>query len=310
MKKLSWILFSIFISANAGAQEDFDTELNQANDINSSIESSVPSSSTDSPYDSPEPSYNATAEPALDSVTSEPAPAYNKPTAPKKGGSIMVPHPNAAKGLIRINKDRSYQYRTPEIGKNQAMSVRVGSVSPPKVTGPGGITYGDIYGAADMVGVLADYEWQPFRGFGAMGLQLGAGIMISRGNGRFADRSIAQETYDLFVVPLSAFLVYRFEYMRRQWFVPYAIGGGTLYGLYEKRDDSKPAQMASSPTAGFGGGIHFSISRWDAQGAFVMQHEYGVADLWLTAELRVLQGLRSDIDFTNRTASLGITVDY
>ncbi len=250
--------------------------------------------------------------PLQNSVVETPTeqPRFVKPPAPKKGGTLVVPHPDAARGLVRINKDGSYQYQTNQINKNQAASFRIGSISPPKIAGPGNVSFADMYGKSDLVGILGDYEWQPFRGFGALGLQLGVGLVLTRGNGRFRDLGIAREVYDLFVIPVSTFLVYRFEFVRRQWFVPFVSGGGIIYGLVEKRDDTKPAKFATAPAAGFGGGIHFSISRWDLKSAFIMQKEYGIADLWLTTEVRVIQGLRSDIDFTNRTASLGITVDY
>lgn len=244
-------------------------------------------------------------------ITTPVNPQFVKPPGPKKGGVLKVPHPNAAKGLLRIEKDGSYLYKTSDYNKNKAVSIRVGASTPPTITGPGGVSFGDIYGTGSLVGVLGEFEWQPFRGFlGAFGVQLGSGFVTSRGNGRFADRGLAQEIYDLYVIPVSAFLVYRFEYMRRQWFVPYVNGGGILYGLYEKRDDAKPGVFASSPAVGFGGGIHLSISRWDQAGAFTLQKEYGVSDLWLTGEIRIVQGLKQEIDFTNQTASLGITVDY
>lgn len=287
---LSLILLGVFVAKPSFAQEEFESELSDSK-VNSEITPAEISSS--------------------ESLSTPQAPSgFVRPPGPKKGGTLVLPHPGAAQGLIRINKDGSYQYKTQQIAKSQAGSFRIANVSPPKIFGPSNLSYSDIYGSSNMIGLLADYEWQPFRGFGALGLQLGTGIMTSRGNGRFADLGVADEVYDLYVIPASVFAVYRFEYMRRQWFVPYVVGGGTIYGIIEKRDDAKPAKVATAPAAGFGGGLHISISRWDQQGAFVMQKEYGVADLWLTMELRIIQGLRSDIDFTNRTASLGITVDY
>lgn len=308
MKKCSLflILIALAFGFQASAQDDesFESEISESYDPGMEAEEGpVVGTSLDPTADSPSPRI-------VESAPEAPR-GFTRPPGPKKGGAIQVPHPGAAQGLIRINKDGSYQYKTGEKDKNQALSFRVSSTTPPKITGPGNIGFADVYGKSSLVGILGDYEWQPFRRFGALGIQLGSGLIMTRGNGRFANLEVAREAYDFFVIPLSAFLVYRFEYMRHQWFVPYINGGGTMYGLVEKRDDSKPAQFATAQAVGFGGGIHISISRWDPQGAFIMQKEYGVADLWLTLEARITQGLpRNDIDFTNQTASLGVTVDY
>ncbi|GIL16670.1 MAG: hypothetical protein BroJett040_04210 [Oligoflexia bacterium] len=224
----------------------------------------------------------------------------------------MIPHPGAAQGLQRINKDGSYQYKVPLREKSQSTSVRFSSMSTPKIDGGNGNTYDALYGSSRAVGLLIDYDWQPFRGFGSLGLQLGVGIFSASGHGVLQDGAgtASEESYTLYMVPLSAFLVYRFEYVRRQWIVPFIAGGGTLYGLAERRDDGKKPTFASASAAGGGGGVHFSISRLDPHGAFTLDRDYGIADMWLTLEARVMQGLRSDIDFTNTEFSAGITVDY
>lgn len=302
MKKLKFLLLILLIAGvspalRAQTDEELESEMGDSYEPSAEIQ--------DEPLVG-----TSVGSPSLDPIPEAPR-GFVRPEGPKQGGSIMVPHPGAAKGLIRINKDGSYQYKTLEKDKNQALSFRVSSTTPPRIKAANGVGFTDIYGKSSLTGIIGDYEWQPFRGFGALGLQLGSGLIMARGNGRFADLVVAREAYDLFVIPLSAFLVYRFEYMRRQWFVPFVNGGGTMYGLIEKRDDSKPAQFATAQALGFGGGLHISISRWDPQGAFVMQKEYGVADLWLTLEARITQGIpRQDVDFSNQTASLGITVDY
>ncbi len=60
------------------------------------------------------------------SVTGEAAPTapaadFVKPVGPKAGGVLVVPHPNAPKGLIRINKDNTYQYKTQKVTKSQSV---------------------------------------------------------------------------------------------------------------------------------------------------------------------------------------------
>lgn len=246
----------------------------------------------------------------------ETQPFFKKPEGPKQGGVQKVPHPGAAKGLIRINKDGSYQYRVATKEKSKAGAIKLISMTPPEISnGDGSITYESMYGSQNITGFMFDYEWQPFRGFGSLGLQLGIGFAAARANGTFLTPrpggiTEAKEVYSFYVLPLSAFVVYRFEYFKRQWFVPYINGGASYYGLIEARDDGGETNFAGSPAAGGGGGIHINISRWGDRSSFALSEEYGIADMWLTLEARAMKGLNQDLDFTNTSVHAGITVDY
>ena len=249
-------------------------------------------------------------------------PQFEKPAGPKRGGSLRVPHPNAGKGLIRINKDGTYQYKTSSLPKSQSGSVRVGQMTPPKVSGgsssAGNLTYETVYGNKNILAVSFDYEWQAFRSFGRLGVNLGSGFATAQGKGSFkSTRSVngvnvteAKETYNLYMVPLSAFLTYRFEYTKRQWVVPFINAGATYYTLFEARDDGKSPNIAGAAAVGGGGGLHFSISALDSANAFILNQEYGISDLYFTLEARVMQGLSQEIDFSTQTINGGITVDF
>lgn len=229
------------------------------------------------------------------------------------GGQYRTYHPDAAHGLLRIESDGAYQYRVESRKKTSAYNFRIGQISPPSITGSSGrTTYKGVYGNQTLSTVFGDYEYYPFQKYGALGLQFGAGFTTVNGNGVLDDgaNSKALETYKLYVIPISANVVYRLEFWRRQFLVPYVVGGITLFGLAETRDDNRKPIFASSAAAGGGGGILFNISRWDPHGAFVMSRDYGVSDLWLTADVRYLQGLKKNIDFTSSILSVGITVDY
>lgn len=236
---------------------------------------------------------------------------FEKPKGPPQGGTVKVPHPDAGKGLLRINKDGSYQYRTSIRPKSQATSVRIVMMTPPTISGPNGASFKSIYGTGNLYALAVDYEWAPIKAFGALGLQFGTGLATAQGNGVLAEyQQPSQETYNLFIVPLSAYGIYRFEYVRRQWVVPFVNGGVTYFGMAEKRDDNRPVKFAGAPAVGGGGGVHFSISRLDPAKAFVLDREYGVADMWLTLEGRVVKGLYTDADFSSEMVSLGVTVDF
>lgn len=236
---------------------------------------------------------------------------YRRPPGPVQGGVMKVPHPGAAKGLMRINKDGSYQYRTSLKPKSQAMSFRVGAMTPPIIQGrANGLTYKSMYGSANLFALQGEYEWMPFQSFGSLGVQLGGGFATATGNGTLESGPPAEEKYTIFIIPMTAFAIYRFEYVRRQWVVPFVNGGGTYYGLAEKRDDDSPVKFAGTFAVGGGGGIHVSISRLDPQSAFTMDREYGIADMWLTLEARAMQGLDQNLDFSNQMVTLGVTMDY
>jgi hypothetical protein len=244
-------------------------------------------------------------------------PLFTKPEGPKQGGTMRVEHPKAAEGLIRINKDGSYQYRTQVKEKSQSSSVKLGMMSPPQIKGENSaVTFESMYGKQDIFEMEFDYEWQPFRKYGALGLKAGVGLATTTGKGFFKNqnrsdnRTRSEESYTLFIAPVSAFLEYRFEYVRRQWVVPYIMGGATYYGMSEMRNDGLSPTFAGAPAAGGGGGLMISLSRFDAASAFTLSQEYGIADMWLVLEARAMQGLSEDIDFTNQTISAGIAVDF
>lgn len=236
---------------------------------------------------------------------------FEKPSPPPRGGTVKVPHPGAAKGLLRINKDGSYQYKTEERIKKRSGTFRIGLMAPPEIEGNGPVTYDSMYGGDDLFSVFYDYEWQVPTSYGLIGASLGVGFSTVTGNGTFeTSGQSAREKYSLFMVPVSAFLNYRFEYVRGQLFVPFITAGATNYTMIEYRDDGEDTTYSFAQAVGGGGGLMMSISRLDPRGAFVLGQEYGIADMWLVVDARVMQGLNSDIDFTSKILSLGLTVDF
>lgn len=236
---------------------------------------------------------------------------FEKPPAPPRGGTVKVPHPDASKGLIRINKDGSYQYKTEERTKKRSGTFRIGLMNPPEIEGNGPVSYDSMYGSDDIFSIFYDYEWQVPTRYGLIGASLGVGFSTVTGRGTFENSGTeAREKYNLYMLPVSAFANYRFEYVRRQLIVPYITAGATNYTLIEYRDDGDDTTYAFAQAVGGGGGLLISISRMDPRGAFVLGQEYGIADMWLTLDARVMQGLNSDVDFTSTILSLGMTVDF
>src|SRR5690606_15864631 len=141
-------------------------------------------------------------------------------------------------------------------------------------------------------------------------IQLGVGYASASGKGFLERGERAMEVYTLHMLPVSANIVYRFEYARNQGFVPFILGGGTVVGLLERRGDGKTPGRAAAPAAGGAAGIHISATRLDPDSAFKISSEYGVADLWFTLEGRVLQGLRSDVNYSTQIVQAGVTMDF
>lgn len=243
-------------------------------------------------------------------ASSMPTGKFVMPKAPPGGGTVKTPHPNAAKGLLKIDRRGIYQYKTRVPEKSAAASMQFGYQTTPQISSDKGFTFADMYGTDGVVGLVGSYEWQPFRRFGSLGLSFESGLTVARGNGRFSSGEVASEIYTMVIVPANLLVVYRFEYMRRQWVVPFIEGGGGVYGMAEVRDDGKKPTLAAAPAAMGGGGIHINLSRFDPAGAFVLAQEYSVADMWLTIRGRVIQGLNSDLDISSELISAGFTVDF
>lgn len=318
MKKHFCIFLVLLFATSAWAQDDLvDQELQESNDsgpVFAAPENSAPS------FTIPETSESTFATPSppprekdgnghvIAPIPDLPSDHFNHPKGPPGGGKFKIEHPGAAQGLISIDKN-GYQYKVPPLPKSQAASFRFGSMTSPKMSSTQGISFTTMY-PENLIGAFGEYEWDPFRGFGALGLQFGSGLIYARGQGRFGDGNEAREVYSLFIIPASLFVVYRFEYARRQWFVPFVNGGGTYFAMAETRDDGTAAHFAGAPAVAGGGGVHINMTRWSPASSFVLGKEYGVADIWLTLEFRATIGLKSDLDFTNTTASAGFTVDF
>lgn len=235
-------------------------------------------------------------------------------------GRKKIAHPNAKKGLYLIDQNTGrYYYKTEKVSKkNQSTSIRFGTITPPNITANiGGVDYlfTDIYDTNDIPYLLLDYEWQPFRSFGKLGVVLGMGFFTTSGNGRFAnpavkDGAAAKESYTFIGLPISAGGIYRLEFSDRQWFAPFVVGGMSYYVLAEIRDDGKKPKAVGTPAAYGGGGIMFNITAWSREIDFIMDREYGINNMWLTAEFRTIQSLNEDLDVSSDVFNFGIAVDY
>lgn len=238
-----------------------------------------------------------------------------------KGGVEYIHHPQAAKGLLRIEKDGTYVYRTKEDASYKTTSsFRLGAMDAPKITSSDGTTNFEMMYDGPTVPMLAfDYEWQPWERLHNVAIQAGFGLMTASGNGRFTKTATsgtptagdkAQEEYTILAIPLNVGLSYRFQYMDRQWFAPYLAGGGSYIGVVEYRDDGASTNAVATPAAyGAVGGL-LNVSAMDRSTAFTLKNEYGIANLWVALEYRYLKSFNDEVEFSSSIFGAGISVDY
>jgi len=262
---------------------------------------------------SPTPAAKPTQKKSEDKkVSSSRTPVYNEQvdTTPQKGVKL-IHHPDAKKGLIRIEQDGTYVYRVKTTPKDTTGTVRFGFMDPPLIVSADGVTdYKTMYGSGAVPMIMFDYEWQPFSSFGKLGVQAGTGLAMSHGQGHFLKNgNEAQEKYTFLTVPLNLGVIYRLEYFKRQWIAPYVAGGGSYIGVAEMRDDGKNT-LSGTPAAYGAAGLMFSITAIDKSVAFTLDSEYGVGNLWLVAEYRYLKSFSEDLDFNGGIMSLGISADF
>lgn len=238
-----------------------------------------------------------------------------------KGGVEYIHHPQAAKGLLRIEKDGTYIYRTKEDTSYKTTgSFHIGAMDAPKIKSADGKTnFEMMYEGPTVPMVSFDYEWQPWESLRNVAIQAGFGLMTATGNGRFTQSAPsgtptagdpAREEYTIVAIPLNIGLSYRFQYMDRQWFAPYISGGGSYIPVVEYRDDGASTNAVATPGAyGAVGGL-LNIGAMDRTTAFTLKNEYGVANLWVSVEYRYLKSFNEEVDFSSSIFGAGIAVDY
>lgn len=250
------------------------------------------------------------------------APPARPVKTPADGSSVQyIQHPQSKKGLYRIDADGSYHYVAARTAKKtQSSSLRLGTLNPapgietPDANNP--TDYGTMYGGNPTM-LLYDYEWQPLDAFGKLGVQAGFAYFSSTGQGRFLDcvpspttQCESREKYTFHALLLNLGVVYRLEFVERQWIAPYVSGGGSYAVLIETRDDNKAPKGVGTPVLYGGGGLMLNIGALDKEARFRLDAEYGIADLWLTLEARQFIATNKDLDISGTFLNIGISADY
>jgi hypothetical protein len=230
----------------------------------------------------------------------------------------FIEHPNAEKGLIRIDKNRVYYYKVKESEQKGAANVKFAMYEPTELSNPNNssISYENIYDEDAFPMILYEHEWQIWQKFGKFGLTAGGGLFFAQGRGQFEDSSVgerAREKFTLIAFPLSVGVVYRMQYWDSQPLVPY--GGAALdyIAFAERRDDDQNpafgAALGGAPASHFYAGVAVQLGT-GARSFLDLDREYGINRIWLTGEFRQYVGLDAVYDFTGDAFNAGMTAEF
>jgi len=233
--------------------------------------------------------------------------------------SRFIEHPNAAKGLIRIDKDRIYHYKVKQSEQKNAGSLRFGTYEPTELSNPNdtSIGFNTIYDETDFPLILYDHEWQFFQRFGKLAWKAGGGLYFAQGTGVFETANPGsedpKEKFSLLVFPLNVGVIYRAHYFEGQWIIPYAEGGVDAFCFAEVRDDDNNpdigAALGLSPMAHFSVGGSIPLGR--KMTSFLdLDREYGINAMYLTLEYRNYIALSDKYDFSGDAVNGGFTVEF
>lgn len=231
-----------------------------------------------------------------------------------------VPHPFAEKGLIRITKDRTYIYKVDETDQKRAFSFRVGLFNPenlenPDAPGQVGSTFDENYDQSSNPAIMFDYEWQMWRmALGKIGLRAGTGVFIAQGNGHFKsevnrDRT-PREIFTFWALPTILGAVYRLQFWDNPLFVPYAEGGAMAIPFGEFRDDDRPPKWGGAFAGYYVGGVAMNLTYFDKMSGILLDREYGINRIYLTAEYRGIVAITQNYDFTSDLINGGLLMEF
>ncbi len=239
--------------------------------------------------------------------------------------SQIIQHPDAQEGLIKIKKDGTYIYDVKRTLKTESSRITFGQAMQPEISidiegrdanGNGNNTFktfkfDDFYEGASKLILGYDYEWFPWVNKGKLGLQVGGSLMYAQGHGiQLANLQASQEKFTFITLPLTAGAVYRLEWKDKQIFAPYASGGGTYTVLFEKREDKTKLDYTGAPGFYAAAGGLFNLSVLDSESGFALDSEYGISNLWVSLEYKIIEVDSDAFKFSNQYIDLGLSFDF
>ena len=218
--------------------------------------------------------------------------------------------------LIHISQTGVHQYKVTTSSLIGSIGLSLGVFPAPSLN-VDNISYEDIYKSSSNMAFFLNYEWKFLKKIGYLSLLPEIGFSWATGNGLFAPGSDAaekgyepKEKYLLFVMPIGVGLVYRLQYWKNQIFTPFAIGGGSYFGLLEVRDDGNSFGISATPAIYFGGGVQFLLDSLSRKAINTLDREFGINHIYIIAEARQYIGLSQNLNFSGFVISGGVRVDF
>jgi hypothetical protein len=280
--------------------------------------------STRSRLQPPAPPSPSVSESTIDPIESdaEPVPIIKKNKSridrQARPESRYIEHPNADKGLIKIDKDKVYYYKVQSSEQKNAGNFKIAIYSPSNLENPNAdipLSYDSIYDDGESPLLLYEHEWQIWQKFGKFGLTAGGGFFFAEGKGQFANGNPERpkESFMLFVFPVHVGAIYRLQFTDGQRFVPYGGGGVGGMAFAERRDDdlnpTLGARLGFSPNALAYGGVAVQLGS-GSRSFLDLDREYGINKFWLTAEYRTYIHFGGDYDFSGDAFNGGFTAEF
>lgn len=221
------------------------------------------------------------------------------------------------KGLLKISKTGEFIYTYPESPQTQALAIRAGTFSAPSLTNPDtGQTFQSVYGSAEKLMFVFEYEWQLLKlPIGKLGLAVATGLYTTSGNGFYRKPELqpsprAEEVYSFYIFPNSISAIYRLQFSDRQILVPYGTAGLDYFGILETRDDGGSTKFGGGAGfhVGFGGSMQLDFL--SKQSMFDLDQEFGINHIYLTVDFRYVQGIASTFNITQNLLTGGILAEF
>lgn len=167
----------------------------------------------------------------------------------------------------------------------------------------------DIYGDKRVSNYRASigYRFHP-----TLGVEIGGGYLTKDGKGKtLAGRDTGAETI-FQSAPVDLTLLYRLNYFKEQFIVPY-VGGGVSYNLYWERvkdgNEIKGGMWGRHAT----GGINLLLDRLDKKSARDLEEDYGINNTYLTigATQSVINDFgKEEVDLGGWNYSAGLLFEF
>ncbi len=237
-----------------------------------------------------------------------------------------ISHPLAQEGLVRIRKDGTYIYDIERPLRKESSRLSFGQADHPEISiliqeldvagAPTGAEkeyfFGDLYSETSGYILGYDYEWFYTVDNGKLGVQAGFSALFVNGHGRLkaSPNAPSVESFTFVTLPITLGGVYRLEWKDKQLIAPYVSGGGTYVVLLEKREDKAMPKAIGGLGFYATGGVLLNIGALDRDTGFQLESEYGISNMWVSLEFKVIEVSNSAFGFSNKYLNAGLSFDF